>query len=140
MKCPGCEKEMTQWTLEGHQGRQVTTDVCTGCQAFWFDPHESLQLSAGSTLKLMKFIGEHSPAVKPAFPQALRCPRRAARGARSASEIERAERELRELRRSDRSQVQLRLPLLPFAHFDAGHETVAGASGAIEGSSRTQGD
>jgi hypothetical protein len=66
---------MTSWTLEGHLGRQVTIDVCTDCQSFWFDEHESLQLSAGSTLKLMKFIGEHSSTTKPSLAAVLRCPR-----------------------------------------------------------------
>jgi transcription elongation factor Elf1 len=66
---------MTAMTLDGHLGAQVTIDVCASCQAFWFDQFESLQLSAGSTLKLMKFIGEHSSPGKPSLPDALRCPR-----------------------------------------------------------------
>jgi hypothetical protein len=35
---------MTDWTLGGRWA-QITVDVCTGCQAFWFDEHKSLQLS-----------------------------------------------------------------------------------------------
>jgi uncharacterized protein YbaR (Trm112 family) len=66
---------MKDWRLDGRLGAQVTIDVCTGCQAFWFDQHESLQLSPGSTLKLMKFIGEHSSTVKPTLSDVLRCPR-----------------------------------------------------------------
>jgi len=75
MKCPGCKTEMTGMTLDGRLGKQVTIDVCAGCQAFWFDHFDSLQLSPGSTLKLMKFIGEHTSAVKPSLPDTLRCPR-----------------------------------------------------------------
>jgi hypothetical protein len=75
MNCPGCTTEMTAMTLDGRLGKQVTIDVCASCQAFWFDQFESLQLSAGSTLKLMKFIGEHSSPGKPSLPDALRCPR-----------------------------------------------------------------
>src|SRR5437660_8791 len=60
MKCPGCGTEMTAMMLDGRLGKQIIIDVCAGCQAFWFDLFESLQLSAGSTLNLMKFIGEHS--------------------------------------------------------------------------------
>lgn len=75
MTCPNCRKEMKDWRLDGRLGAQVTIDVCTGCQAFWFDQHESLQLSPGSTLKLMKFIGEHSSTVKPTLSDVLRCPR-----------------------------------------------------------------
>jgi hypothetical protein len=66
---------MTDWTLDGHLSTPVIVDVCTACQAFWFDQHKSLQLSAGSTLKLMKFIGEHSSTVKPTLSNVLRCPR-----------------------------------------------------------------
>src|SRR5882724_8583911 len=75
MKCPGCGTDMTAMTLEGRLATQVSLDVCAACQAFWFDHFESLQLSPGSTLKLMKFIGEHSSPGKPSLLDALRCPR-----------------------------------------------------------------
>src|SRR5467141_102001 len=75
MKCPGCSTEMTAMTLDGRLGGQVAIDVCARCQAFWFDHFESLKLSPGSTLKLMKFIGEHSTPGKPSLPETLRCPR-----------------------------------------------------------------
>ncbi|HYL61073.1 MAG TPA: hypothetical protein VE077_00505 [Candidatus Methylomirabilis sp.] len=66
---------MTDWTLGGRLGDQLTIDVCTPCQALWFDQHKDLQLSPGSTLQLMKHIGEHSSSTKPALAQALPCPR-----------------------------------------------------------------
>jgi endogenous inhibitor of DNA gyrase (YacG/DUF329 family) len=67
---------MTAMTLDGRLRGSVTIDVCATCQAFWFDHFDSLQLSAGSTLKLMKFIGEHSSPTKPSLPpDTLRCPR-----------------------------------------------------------------
>ncbi len=75
MKCANCPAEMTDWTLDAKLGAQVTVDVCTGCQAFWFDHLKSLQLTPGSTLKLMKYIGEHSTEVKPKMAAVLRCPR-----------------------------------------------------------------
>lgn len=75
MNCSNCANEMTAWTLEARLGREMTVDVCTGCQAFWFDQHESLQLAPGATLRLMKFIGEHSSTVKPVLAKVLRCPR-----------------------------------------------------------------
>jgi len=75
MQCPGCNAEMTPMTLDARLGGQVNIDVCTTCQAFWFDHFESLKLSPGSTLKLMKFIGEHSSPQKPSLPDPLRCPR-----------------------------------------------------------------
>ena len=74
MNCPGCASEMTAMTLEARLGGQVNFNVCAACQAFWFDHFESLKLSAGSTLKLMKFIGEHSTATKPSLPVTLHCP------------------------------------------------------------------
>ena len=53
----------------------VDFEVCTACQAFWFDMYKSPQLSAGSTLKLMKFISEHPPTSAVSMAQNLRCPR-----------------------------------------------------------------
>lgn len=47
---------MTSMSLEGHHGRDVSIDVCGGCQAIWFDGYESLQLSAASVLKLFKLV------------------------------------------------------------------------------------
>jgi endogenous inhibitor of DNA gyrase (YacG/DUF329 family) len=75
MKCPGCGTEMTAMTLDSRFRGQVTIDVCAACQAFWFDHFDSLQLSPGSTLKLMKFIGEHTSPGKPTLPDTLHCPR-----------------------------------------------------------------
>jgi hypothetical protein len=75
MKCPNCPAQMTDWTLSGRLGAQLTIDVCTPCQAFWFDQHIDLQLSPGSTLTLMKHIGEHSSSPKPALSPVLQCPR-----------------------------------------------------------------
>ncbi len=75
MNCPSCATGMTDWKLEGKMGGEVTADVCTGCQSFWFDQYKELQLTPGSTLKLMKYIGEHSAGAKPALAAVLRCPR-----------------------------------------------------------------
>jgi ribosomal protein S27AE len=66
---------MTEWTQSSNLGAQLTIDVCAPCQAFWFDQHTDLQLSPGSTLQLMKYIGEHSSSSKPALSQTLQCPR-----------------------------------------------------------------
>ena len=75
MTCSNCGKEMTTWALHGRWNTPLTADVCTACQAFWFDQHESLKLSPASTLQLMKFIGEHSSAPKPTLSGVLQCPR-----------------------------------------------------------------
>jgi len=74
MKCPNCPVPMTDWTLSTRLATQLTIDVCTPCQAFWFDEHKDLQLSPASTLQLMKYIGEHSSSPKPALAALLRCP------------------------------------------------------------------
>ena len=75
MKCPGCASEMTDMSLEGRLGSPVEFDVCTACQAFWFDMYKSPQLSSGSTLQLMKFISDHPPTGALSKAENLRCPR-----------------------------------------------------------------
>ena len=70
---------MTAMTLDGHLGSTVAIDVCPGCQAFWFDQHESLQLSPASTLTLFKLVGERSSSAKSRLATVLRCPRCASR-------------------------------------------------------------
>ncbi len=74
MICPNCAQPMTDWKLTGHLGVQLTVDVCTPCQAFWFERHEDLGLTPASTLQLMKYIGDHSFTPKPALPDRLMCP------------------------------------------------------------------
>lgn len=74
-KCPGCAAAMTAMTLDGHTGTTVTIDVCTTCQAFWFDGYESLQLAPASTLKLFTLIGEQAAAGKQPLPKTPGCPR-----------------------------------------------------------------
>jgi hypothetical protein len=66
---------MTSMTLDGHQGRTVAIDLCVACQAFWFDKYENLQLAPGSTLQLMKLIGERPATAPISFSNSLQCPR-----------------------------------------------------------------
>jgi DNA-directed RNA polymerase subunit RPC12/RpoP len=77
MICPGCASAMEGLSLEGHVGATapVNIDVCHGCQAFWFDAHESLQLGPGSTLRLFQMIAEASSHGKTPISTLLRCPR-----------------------------------------------------------------
>ena len=65
---------MDTQTLDGHNGRSITIDLCRSCQAFWFDPQESLSLTPGSTLGLFRTIGEEPvpPAARPS--DTARCP------------------------------------------------------------------
>jgi hypothetical protein len=65
---------MSSMTLEGHIGPPVTMQVCVACQGFWFEMFKSLQLAPGSTLKLMKFIGENSSFARTPTADVLRCP------------------------------------------------------------------
>jgi hypothetical protein len=65
---------MTAMTLDGHQGRPVAIDLCSECQAFWFDKFESLQLAPASTLRLLKMIGERGSPGPTQFADP-RCPR-----------------------------------------------------------------
>ena len=75
MNCPNCSAAMNPLTLDGHQGRPVAIDLCTACQAFWFDKYESLQLAPASTLKLMKLVGESESRGSRLFSDAMQCPR-----------------------------------------------------------------
>lgn len=51
---------MEECALEGRTGTPMVIDMCHGCQAFWFDAHESPRLSPGSTLTLFSAIGARS--------------------------------------------------------------------------------
>lgn len=66
---------MTPQVLDGHLGALVTIDVCLGCQAFWFDDRESLQLSPGSTLRLFRVIGEQAAGARQPIGTNCQCPR-----------------------------------------------------------------
>jgi len=65
-------------TLDTRVGTPLSIDACGNCQAMWFDKYEDLQMSPASTLKLMKFIGEHSAQSVPPMSISIRCPRCAA--------------------------------------------------------------
>src|SRR4029079_3515476 len=49
---------MEEATFDAHLGRRTAIDICHVCHSFWFDAHESLALTPGSTLKLFRIIGE----------------------------------------------------------------------------------
>jgi len=75
MNCPSCGAGMETESLEGHQGTPIAIDLCRPCQMFWFDTHESLQLSPGAVLKLFRLIGEHALAARPLAAGRPACPR-----------------------------------------------------------------
>ena len=61
--------------LDDRMRMPVDIDVCAACHAFWFDKYESLKLSPGSVLRLMKFIGENAAGGKTPFSESMACPR-----------------------------------------------------------------
>ena len=75
MSCPSCGMPMTAMRLDAHLSVPVEIELCTTCQAFWFDKYESLKLSPASILHLMKLIGEHSSVRPGNVGNALKCPR-----------------------------------------------------------------
>ena len=79
MDCPRCTLPMTAHTVQGQLGRAVTIDLCGGCQAIWFDPRESLQLTPGATLMLFRVIGEHVAKPQAIDSETAKCPRCKAR-------------------------------------------------------------
>jgi len=66
---------MQEQALDGHMGRPVAIDICHGCQSFWFDAHESLSLTPGSTLQLFRVIGERAARPQRTNADLSRCPR-----------------------------------------------------------------
>lgn len=62
-------------TLDGQHGRSVTVDMCLPCQSFWFDAHETLQLTPGGTLALFKVIGEQATRRPVTHADVAKCPR-----------------------------------------------------------------
>jgi hypothetical protein len=67
---------MNAMTMEAHLSAPIEIDMCTPCQSFWFDKWEDMKLSPGSTLKLLKLIGESSsPRRSAPYANVLPCPR-----------------------------------------------------------------
>jgi hypothetical protein len=61
--------------LDGHMGRDVHIEMCQPCQSIWFDAHEHLQLTPGSTLHLFRIIGENVSKPAPQDRDLAKCPR-----------------------------------------------------------------
>lgn len=70
---------MSEETLDGRSNRPVAINLCHGCQVFWFDTHESLSLTPGSTLTLFRLIGENSTRKGGIGNESPKCPRCRAR-------------------------------------------------------------
>ena len=82
---------MATHTVQGQLGRAVTIDLCDPCQAIWFDPRESLQLTPGATLMLFRVIGEHVAKPQAIESETAKCPHCKAR-LRRTQDMQRATR------------------------------------------------
>jgi hypothetical protein len=65
---------MSEEALAGNSGKSITIDMCLPCQVFWFDTHESLQLSPAAILKLFQIIGDQVVVPRPAITGEPLCP------------------------------------------------------------------
>jgi hypothetical protein len=66
---------MQRHTLPSQLGRAIEIDLCEPCQSFWFDKHESLQLSPAATLSLFRLIGERATRPQWRDGDIAKCPR-----------------------------------------------------------------
>jgi Zn-finger nucleic acid-binding protein len=75
MICPACSGAMTEHTFDGHYGRRVAIDLCSGCNGLWFDGMESHQLTPGATLALFRQMGQAVAAANRPLSARKPCPR-----------------------------------------------------------------
>lgn len=73
--CPSCGEAMSARRVERKPAGETSIDVCVACRALWFDGYESLQLTPGATLELLRAI--HVAEREPVRPLGARlaCPR-----------------------------------------------------------------
>jgi len=61
--------------LERRAAGTLVVDLCEPCQALWFDPMESPQLSPRATLELFRAINHAPAADRRVLPERMNCPR-----------------------------------------------------------------
>ena len=61
--------------LDRRPDGKVTIDLCSDCQALWFDAFESAQLTPAATLELFRVVHTTKPDTRRAMPSDLPCPR-----------------------------------------------------------------
>jgi hypothetical protein len=71
--CPSCSSPMQRQSFARKPMGSVDLDLCFGCQAIWFDQHESAQLTPGAVLDLFRTIHEHSGAPARPLADRMRC-------------------------------------------------------------------
>src|SRR5260370_21391751 len=74
MLCPGCRTNMERMTVEGVLGRPVDVEICRRCRAFWFEPFETVHLTASSTVRLFTIISQQATGADATFPTVSYCP------------------------------------------------------------------
>ena len=75
LACPACRNPMHALDLERRAAGTLVVDLCEPCQALWFDPMESPQLSPRATLELFRAINDARAAERRPLPQRMNCPR-----------------------------------------------------------------
>ena len=73
--CPSCGQSMATLRLERRPHGEASIDACAGCRALWFDGFESVQLTPGATLALLKVIHEAEREAARPLGARLACPR-----------------------------------------------------------------
>lgn len=74
-RCPNCAQPLRALRLAGHYERKIEIDLCGPCRLVWFDPRESMQMSALGWIGLLEQLDDAQPAPRPWRGQALACPR-----------------------------------------------------------------
>ena len=72
--CPSCGEAMELESYERKALGRVDLDFCYGCQAIWFDPYESTQLTPGAVMKLFEAIHRTRDAQPRPLADVCRCP------------------------------------------------------------------
>jgi hypothetical protein len=75
LPCPGCRRPMRALDMERRAAGTLVVDLCESCQALWFDPMESPQLSPSATLELFRAINAVRPEERRTLPRHMNCPR-----------------------------------------------------------------
>jgi ssDNA-binding Zn-finger/Zn-ribbon topoisomerase 1 len=73
--CPSCGQAMATQRLERRPHGESSIDTCAGCRVLWFDGFESVQLTPGATLALLKTIHEAEHENAQPLGARLPCPR-----------------------------------------------------------------
>jgi hypothetical protein len=74
MYCPSCSSPMNVEQFERYVVGRVALDICFPCNAIWFDPMESSELTPGSIIELFRQIHQHRNDARRLLSAQCRCP------------------------------------------------------------------